>query len=260
MNFRDEYKKEITELSSDDTARRIREGVMARLEKSEPSAPEAPAKKKPLPLKRIAVIGGSVAACLVIGFTVLAVNDIHLSDKFIMAPGENMTGGANPGLAGSMNAQSKPQSDRDNAGIADVDGTCGSEGKTDETRNDTGYSDAEADSNTGRDPTDQAPDSVPAAGDNSSQFDSASPTFGDYTVLIFEDGGITLTSPDETRFFPADDEYGEYAVGSTLAEDDLHEISEVFTESGERYMAAQKDDRLLLLTEELEIVGVYVIF
>ena len=65
MNFRDEYKKEISELTSDETAERIRRGVTDKL-----AEPEA-AKKRPLPLRRIAVIGGSVAACLVIGVTAL---------------------------------------------------------------------------------------------------------------------------------------------------------------------------------------------
>ena len=68
MNFRDEYTKEVSEISPDEAAlERIRSGVAKKLAESET------AKKKPLPLRRIAVVGGSIAACLVIGVTAVVI-------------------------------------------------------------------------------------------------------------------------------------------------------------------------------------------
>lgn len=263
MNFRDEYKKEITELSSDETARRIRESVMARLEKSEqsePTAPDAPVKKKPLPIKRIAIVGGSIAACLVIGFTALAVNNksgyIFPGD---MAPNENMAG--NPGSSGGAGEHSRPQN------ITGGNNTIAAEGSSDTEQTNGGSWDNTASDggtvggNIGRDPTDHAPESVPPTDSSSTQNDYVLPDFGDDPVLAFEDGGITLTDRHGTKFFPtAEEEYDGYGVGDTLTEEDLHEVSEVFTEDGERYITEQKYNRLVLLTDELEVVGIYVIF
>lgn len=266
MNFRDEYKKEITELSSDETARRIRESVMARLEKSEqsePTVPEAPVKKKPLPIKRMAIVGGSIAACLVIGFTALAVNNSRFENIFAGSANnaDMRPGTAAPGLSGGAGEQSRPQN------IAGGGNTNAAEGSSDTEQTNGGSWDNTASDggtvggNIGRDPTDHAPESVPPTDSSSTQNDYVLPDFGDDPVLAFEDGGITLTDRHGTKFFPtAGEECDGYGVGDTLTEEDLHEVSEVFTEDGERYITEQKYNRLVLLTDELEVVGIYVIF
>lgn len=262
MNFRDEYKKEITELSTDETARRIRESVMARLEKSEqsePTVPEAPVKKKPLPIKRIAVVGGSIAACLVIGFTALAVNSKLPGYIFSvdMAPNENMAG--NPGLSGGAGGMNKPQDIQGGDNITDA-GENSTEQENGESWSNTVSDGGNIGGNTGRDPTNNAPESVPPTDSSSTENDS-DPIFtaGGALVITFEDDGIMLSDDNGTHFFPAAvGEYDEY--GGALTEDELQDFTEAYTADGERYTVMQKNDRLVLLTDELEIVGIYVIF
>lgn len=77
MNFRDEYKKSAESISPDREAMdRMKAAIKAQLE-SEQSFPVTDTEqehKKPLPLKRIAYIGGAVAACAVVtvsAFTLL---------------------------------------------------------------------------------------------------------------------------------------------------------------------------------------------
>lgn len=77
MNFRDEYKKSAESISPDREAMdRMKAAIKAQLE-SEQSFPVTVTEqehKKPLPLKRIAYIGGAVAACAVVtvsAFTLL---------------------------------------------------------------------------------------------------------------------------------------------------------------------------------------------
>ena len=80
MNFKDEYKKSAESISPDREAiDRMKAAVMAKLAEEQGEFPEVPAEpaklpeaaesephRKPLPLKRIAFIGGTVAACAVI--------------------------------------------------------------------------------------------------------------------------------------------------------------------------------------------------
>lgn len=106
MNFKDEYKREINELAPNETAERIREGVMKRLaEQSE--TPDAKPKRTPLLLGRLAAIGA--AACLVIGVTAaISVGGLKLIGN------KNFTGNAipdnaAPGIEGSdMNGSMQP--------------------------------------------------------------------------------------------------------------------------------------------------------
>lgn len=261
MNFRDEYKKEITELSSDETARRIRESVMARLEKSEqsePSAPEAPVKKKPLPIKRIAVVGGSIAACLVIGFTALAVNNksgyIFPGD---MAPNENMAG--NPGSSGGAGEHSRPQN------ITGGNNTIAAEGSSADTEQPSGglWDNTASDGgnvggNTGRDPTNNAPASVPDADSTFSQ--GGEPDYtdpgGGALVITFEDDGFTLGSGGRIqRFSPAENADG---IGTTLSPDDLGDYMTAETAEQEQYIIMTSGDEFWLLNDKLEVMGIYV--
>lgn len=88
MNFKDEYKKEFSEISPDEAAaERIRKGVAEKLnEKST---------KKPLFLRTTMIAAGSVAACLVIGVSALLLGNGSLKNSSNFA-------GASLG-AGNMN-------------------------------------------------------------------------------------------------------------------------------------------------------------
>lgn len=67
MNFRDEYKKSAESLSPDREAiDRMKAAIRAQLENEQTSDVTEQQHKKPLPLKRIAYIGGAAAACAVI--------------------------------------------------------------------------------------------------------------------------------------------------------------------------------------------------
>lgn len=92
MDLKDEYKKEIKELSPDEAAaERIRQGVAERLARQPKAAP-----KNPLPLKGIAIIGASSAACLIIGVTVLFSS---LTNKWTIGEalgGNDMNAAGNP--------------------------------------------------------------------------------------------------------------------------------------------------------------------
>lgn len=75
MNFRDEYKKSAESISPDREAMdRMKAAIKAQLESEQDSPVTEQEHKKPLPLKRIAYIGGAVAACAVVtvsAFTLL---------------------------------------------------------------------------------------------------------------------------------------------------------------------------------------------
>lgn len=75
MNFRDEYKKSAESISPDREAMdRMKAAIKAQLESEQDSSVTEQEHKKPLPLKRIAYIGGAVAACAVVtvsAFTLL---------------------------------------------------------------------------------------------------------------------------------------------------------------------------------------------
>lgn len=90
MNFKDEYKKEFSEISPDEAAlERIRKGVADKLAETEKP------RKKPLFLRTTMIATGSVAACLVIGVSALLLSGNTVKDKSNFL---GITGGA-----GNMN-------------------------------------------------------------------------------------------------------------------------------------------------------------
>lgn len=114
MNFKDEYKKEINELSPGEAAaERIRDGVMKRL--SEQSVDIKP-KKTPLLLGKIAAI--SAAACLVIGVTtVITVNGFKLIGNTNFSGNVMAPGNAAPDTAGNDLNGASPSFDAAGEGI-----------------------------------------------------------------------------------------------------------------------------------------------
>ena len=256
MDFRDEYKKEVTELSSDETVERIREGVMAKLAQSAQSYPETPV-KKPLPTKRIAMIGGSIAACLVIGFTAIAVSNTRLGEKLFgtdMAP--NQVGAA--GMTGGS-----PQ----NSGSIAAEGINGMGGYDNTNQAPSGGSAGDFDSDggsTGSDPTNSGPQSVPpsangdALGESGSSYPDAEQDNSKYFVLItFEGDGFTLTESMNgrvARFSPTE---SDDIAGTYFSPDELHSDVLVYTAEGEEYIVEEVPGYVILLNDELMILGRY---
>lgn len=85
MNFKDEYKKSAENISPDKEAiARMKAAVMAKIEADPEGSADIPEKKKPLPLRRIAYIGGAAAACACITLAAVVLNSrLNSSDNMI---------------------------------------------------------------------------------------------------------------------------------------------------------------------------------
>lgn len=85
MNFKDEYKKSAENISPDKEAiARMKAAVMAKIEADPEGSTDIPEKKKPLPLRRIAYIGGAAAACACITLAaVVLISRLNSSDNMI---------------------------------------------------------------------------------------------------------------------------------------------------------------------------------
>lgn len=85
MNFKDEYKKSAESISPDKEAiARMKAAVMAKIEADPEGSADIPEKKKPLPLRRIAYIGGAAAACACITLAAVVLNSrLNSSDNMI---------------------------------------------------------------------------------------------------------------------------------------------------------------------------------
>lgn len=85
MNFKDEYKKSAESISPDKEAiARMKAAVMAKIEADPEGSTDIPEKKKPLPLRRIAYIGGAAAACACITLAaVVLISRLNSSDNMI---------------------------------------------------------------------------------------------------------------------------------------------------------------------------------
>lgn len=251
MNFRDEYKKEISEISPDEAAlERIRSGVAKRL--AEPGV----AKKKPLPLRRIAVIGGSAAACLVIGVTAIALtggkhfsgtaNNMMVNAPSAGANGGNMAGGSpNPGMSSRPNFDNVNESDRTyQGGMPDTESVMGNDG----------YGDTVGEF---------SPDTpIPAGGAEAQEPSSTA------AARITLDGDtLTLKYNGETTVFTArsndsdstskDGETGELGIRPIGPAENAERI-EVISSNGERMFLELRDDEAVLFNSENEVLEIYV--
>ncbi|MCM1166181.1 MAG: hypothetical protein NC299_02295 [Lachnospiraceae bacterium] len=251
MKFGDEYKNEMSMLAPDEeTAERIRNGVMKRI------AEDAPA-KKPLPLRRIAVVGGSIAACLVIGVTAIALTKsdrqflssgsggMNMADNLAPSTGANIAGGAD-------GAQSAPAG---NNAIAEEFG-----GGQNNVHG--GFADA------GEESVDFAQSVYDKTGEPEQSIASARPadSFGggerdDTALVTLDDDLLTLEYNGETRLFRA---VVDSAADNGGSEDNSPD------ESAERIKALSPDgrimfielfgDELLLFDSENRAIGKYVFF
>ncbi|GEM_PF-4053518 len=244
MDFRDEYKKEITELSSGETTERIRREVMARLSQSGQTETEV-REKKPLPMKRIALIGGSIAACLVIGFTVLtAYNRFINLDSNMMVPGQNagamqQGGGSRPN---SINGDANDVTGNANEGIS-LDG------------ND--YMSSPADGSSASDAQ-----SVPPSANSASE-SGGDPKFPEAdtglangeTVITLDSEGFTIDSGSSRYRFSL---ISPDVSAGGLTDDFPDEHIEARSADGTRYIIAFREDDVLLASIEYEVLGIYV--
>lgn len=250
MNFRDEYKKEILEISPNEAAlERIRSGVAKKL-----AEPET-AKKKPLPLRRIAVIGGSVAACLVIGVTAVVItgggrnladkmNNLTINAPTASASGGSMGGGAN--AAPNPDMSSRPNFDDVNgADHTDQGGMTNTEGVT---SND-GYGDTVGEF---------SPDaSIPVSGAAEQEPSSSA------ARITLDGKTLTLEYNGETTVFRAryngvgkesEDEFG---AKPALSDQSAERIA-VISSDGEKMFLELQDDEAVLFDIENEFLGIYV--
>ncbi len=241
MNFRDEYKKEISELTSDETAERIRRGVTDKL-----AEPEA-AKKRPLPLRRIAVIGGSVAACLVIGVTALVLTGD--GKYFFVGNMDNMnnmmsdnapSAGANGATGGVPNMSSRPNYENTNAEDYTDDGQQNAEGLV-----------------SGGNDKDAIGDFSPGASMPAGSATDQDPSYPKTARITLDGELLTLEYNGETTVF-----------GKSLDNNDGDKGSAPYGESGERIEAVTSDgkkmflelygDEALLFDSENRLLGIYI--
>lgn len=129
MNFKDEYKKEFSEISPDEAAaERIRKGVAEKLNEKTP--------KKPLFLRTTMIAAGSAAACLVIGVSALLLGRGSIKDSSnfagasggagIMNNAENINTSANDnflGIDSAPTASSLPDSYGENMDVLITEGS-----------------------------------------------------------------------------------------------------------------------------------------
>lgn len=248
MNFRDEYKKEISELTSDETAERIRRGVAEKL-----SEPEV-AKKKPLPLRRIAVIGGSAAACLVIGVTALALTG---GGKHFFAGISNdmMNGTAAPDPTASAGGATNGAPNMSSSGPNYID-INGGDGVADEGQQNTEgiYS-----GGSGKDAIgDFSPDaSIPAGS-------ATEPSASDTARITLDGDTLTLEYNGETAVFVnisdnIDNGYAESAQPEpSNPSTESGERIEVVTSDGEEMFLERRGNEIILFDSEKRLLGIYV--
>lgn len=85
MNFKDEYKKSAESISPDKEAiDRMKAEVMAKIKSDPEGSSDIPEQKKPIPLRKIAFIGGAAAACACITLAaVVLIPRLNSSDNMI---------------------------------------------------------------------------------------------------------------------------------------------------------------------------------
>lgn len=121
MDLREEYKNEMESVSPDREAMdRMKAAVMAKIAAGEGEAGIPGEKKKPLPLRKIAYVGGAVAACAVIAVSAATIlpgvnkNNGMISEAesfFATAAGDEISSGGAADIAGSHETGSAANAD-----------------------------------------------------------------------------------------------------------------------------------------------------
>lgn len=109
MNFRDEYKKSAESLSPDREAiDRMKAAVKAQLENEQTPDAAEQEHRKPLPLKRIAYIGGAAAACAVITVSAFTLLPVFRQSGSLT---DNISSGSNSMVSIAEAAENAPSDD-----------------------------------------------------------------------------------------------------------------------------------------------------
>lgn len=261
MNFREEYKNEISEISPDEAAvERIRRGVAEKL-----TMPEN-AKKKPLPVRRIAMIGGSLAACLVIGVAALTLTNggrrfTGLADKMTSNAAGMSGGNAAP-------AASRPPAN-EAAGVGAYDkpdyaaGGMGSspnsvEGNGGLCQDDGGIYGENATPSEPKSPSSPSGTSVAEmSGDATGSQDTPEPPVKLPPTITFEGDGFTLEYGSVIMYYKALDEHYDGENGAPPIADS-EDVIEAETPDGEKFFVQFNGDRLVLYDVEYGLLGIYV--
>lgn len=274
MNFKDEYKKEFSEISPDEAAaERIRKGVAEKLNEKAP--------KKPLFLRTTIIAAGSAAACLVIGVSALLLGSDSIKDSSnfagatggagIMNNAENINTSANNNFMdadSAPTASSRPDAYGENMDVLITEGS----GKEDQ--NDAGG--AESVGGTGGANSVSDTDSVNSAGGavNPDRADSTGGTKingdeiadypGENITNATEDDGSMTEPASETAKVTLDGEHltlnynGETTVFEVMFDyfetsEDIKDNAEnskrisVITDDGEKMTAVFLDDDIIAL-------------
>lgn len=273
MNFRDEYKREIEEtLPDNETAERIRRAVEQEL--SQPSVQL----KKPFPLRRIAIVGATAAACLVIGVTALITisgNGLFFgSDEKIFNNAPNMaTGSAAPSanIGGGSNGGEPQGSIGETAAGGSFNG--GNDMVQGDAVMDSGKTDGGIHNAENFDGAPAANESEPQATENywSSKADDTESASNegsgilgrpaDPLLITFDGDGFTLTyEGTERRYIQSsyDSAKDDVTVSLIPHENSAENCAEAVTDDGDRYMIRFSENGVLLLSNEFEVLGVYV--
>ncbi len=251
MNFKDEYKKEISKLTPDEAAaERIRKGVMERL-----SQPETPV-KKPLPIKRIAVIGASAAACLIIGLSAIAVHNQRSGNFFVSEASPNASNGGGSqahNFAGGADGTNSCSSMPSNNAAESISGSL--------KPSDDMHTEGDNKSTMGENSEPQSPSHSEDTGmPGSSNKDNTSGLVGsasETAVITFEGDSFTLDLNGSIRRLRPADNNNE--MSSFIRPDELtEELIKADTPDGERYFILFRENDVMLLSAEYKVLGLYV--
>lgn len=222
MNFKDEYKKSAESISPDREAiDRMKAAVMAKIAeeqgefpeisesaRSAEEHPEPTSHKKPLPFKRIAVIGGAVAACAVVTVSAMTLLPNLNTSDMVAASSVAATNGSAMDIAG---------------------------GAAGETENDLIFEDSVAEA---------ADDAVPDCGSSAAESTQIyepiySTTFPTYPADAEEDASDTLPIGDLGGY---DDAAPGYAVPTEEVEPETYEEYDETTDRGNPVTGADPAD------------------
>ncbi len=254
MNFKDEYKKELSEISPDEAAiERIRKGVAEKLAETEKPH------KKPLFLRGSMIAAGSVAACLIIGVSALLLGGDSLKDSsnFALSGGagsmnnaENTDTAANDKFLdadSAPTAEIRPDINGENTGAVITEGSSTEERTdTDNTVNagDAGNADnADNTKDSETDTTDYANESVtdaPKEDNTMSDPSSAAAT------ITLDGERLTLKYNGETTVFEVMFDYFEPSENIKENDENSKRIP-VITDDGEEMTAVFLDDDIIAL-------------
>lgn len=261
MDFRNEYKNVIAGISPDEAAaERIRKGVAEKL------AAETP-KRTPFPVKRTAAIGGSLAACLVVGVTAVMLSGGFgggsFTDKFCFdtPANENMAGGSAPRAPfngaedGGMNCDTAPE-----ANVSDINGGVPAGGETsDSTPNSVAYPDSYIKNDNGGDRSNALapPTAVAESPEGSNEdFRPESNGMGETARITLTENGFTLEYGGGLTAYEERNGFADNADDLLSAESG--DFIEAVLPNGRKMLLRLSGNEAALYDEEYTLLGYFV--